>query len=552
MPNKTFNLYLGRQGFTDFESFLSESATSRLKVTGTQVLDKKDFGEGARLYVFQNVENTPRWYYGLADTFKAALVRSRSACALLLFRQSGRMFATTFGHGWLFLDGEKFESDFGLRAAINALDDKKLKRLDRSNLGDALKGVTLSSFRRGLETFGVNEALDLIRKIGGSTKDNAPGETITGSKSLAVTGEFSLEDLPELANDALELLKSIEYRKTPFKVIDVVSPVLNAAEISDLDQLAAKSIRERGGDFELGLPSEYLDEEVAFKFRGLNLRGSFPNLTIQNYQDALGSDLDALNVDRLRKDHVVAVFEADDRPNRAWTIRSALVGSISYRRGRYAINDGEWYRLDEAFKEMIDKSFDDIQKGWEKPPMPLRTIIDGDGSNRRYQTERSYNEETAKRLGFVLLDGALIQIPEIQRSEFEVCDLLDIDGKRLIHIKKSSRRSNVLSHFFKQGANSALQLKSFPTAWEETIKLVQKIGGRKVATSLREALQDRERPWTVEFQIADTPRRDGTFRIPFFSRITLRDEALRMRAMEYNVVLKFIPQEAPSIPKKAA
>lgn len=47
--------------------------------------------------------------------------------------------------------------------------------------------------------------------------------------------------------------------------------------------------------------------------------------------------------------------------------------------------------------------------------------------------------------------------------------------------------------------------------------------------------------WTVEFHIVDAPRADGTHKIPFFSRITLRDEARTLKAMELKVELKFIP-----------
>jgi uncharacterized protein (TIGR04141 family) len=333
-------------------------------------------------------------------------------------------------------------------------------------------------------------------------------------------------------------------------VIDVVTPISDARKIAELDELAATDIREGGTEFELGLPSEYLDEEVAFRFRGVNLRGTFPNLTMKNYQDALGGDLADITVDRLRKDRVVAVFDANDRPDRVWSIRSALVGSLTSQGARYAINDNEWYRLDEQFKQAIDANFADVQEGWAVPPIPLRTIVDEGGGGSRYQSEESYNEETARRLGYVLLDGKLIAIPDIQRSDFEVCDLLDIAEKRLIHVKKSSRRSNVLSHFFKQGANSAQQLKNFPTAWDRTIDLVEANYGAEIAARLRRAADDRARRWKIEFHIADTPRQDGTFRIPFFSRITLRDEVLRMRAMEYDVALRFISQEPPRIRRR--
>lgn len=547
MSKKTFTLYLVREGIDDFDEVLTENALGRVGTVGAQVVEIADFGDGGRAYVFQNVERTPRWYHPLAEVFQITRVNNKSSCALVLFRQSGRMFASTFGHGWMFLNADCLESDFGLRAAINALDDKKLKRLERSNLGDALKGVTLSSFRRGFETFGIDEALDLVRKISGSTKDEAHGDSITGSKALTISGQFTLRQLPEIATDALILRQSQAYRDTPFKVIDVVTPVSSATEVAELDVMAVESIREHRGEFELGLPSEYLDEEVAFKFKGVNLRGSFPNLTMENYQTALGADLATLDVERLRKDRVVAVFDDNDRPDRGWSIRSALVGSIAHRGARYAINDNEWYRLDEAFKNSIDRSFDEMVEGWDTPPMPLRTIIEAAGGDSRYQTEESYNRETADRLNLCLLDAKLITIADVQRSQFEVCDLLDIQGKRLIHVKKSSRRSNVLSHFFKQGSNSALQLKSFATAWTETIDIVERDYGGERATALRAAIADRTRPWKIEFHIADTARADGEFRIPFFSRITLRDEAQRLRAMEYQVSLRFIPMTATAI-----
>ncbi len=550
MSRKTFTLYLARPDIAARDEILTENARARLRAPGTQVVELADFGQGACAYVFQNVEQIPRWYAPLAEIFAVEPVKNKSSCAVVLFQQSDRIFAATFGHGWMFLDADRLESDFGLRVAINALDDKKLKRLERSNLGDALKGVTLSSFRRGFETFGIDEALDLVRKISGSTKGDAPGDSITGSKALTISGDFTLTQLPELAEDALALMQSIAYRDTPFKVIDVVTPVTSSVEVTELDEVAATSIRERRGEFELGLPSEYLDEEVAFKFKGVNLRGSYPNLTMENYQAALGDDLEHLEVDRMRKDRVVAVFDDNDRPDRAWSIKSALVGSVAHRGGRYAINDNEWYRLDEAFKNTIDRNFDEVQERWDVAPTPLRTLVNEVGDDSRYQTEESYNRETADRLGYCLLDSNLVAIPDIQRSEFEVCDLLDIEGKRLIHVKKSSRRSNVLSHFFKQGGNSALQLKSFPTAWETTLGIVNAEYGAQRSAALQAALDDRARPWKIEFHIADTPRADGTFRIPFFSRITLRDEVQRLRAMEYGVGMRFIPMAVPAIARR--
>jgi hypothetical protein len=54
------------------------------------------------------------------------------------------------------------------------------------------------------------------------------------------------------------------------------------------------------------------------------------------------------------------------------------------------------------------------------------------------------------------------------------------------------------------------------------LKTIKKHYGPVKAGELEAALDNR---WTVEFRIADFPRSDGTHNIPFFSKLTLRDEA---------------------------
>jgi uncharacterized protein (TIGR04141 family) len=53
--------------------------------------------------------------------------------------------------------------------------------------------------------------------------------------------------------------------------------------------------------------------------------------------------------------------------------------------------------------------------------------------------------------------------------------------------------------------------------------------------------------WTVEFWIADAPRIAGGFNIPFFSKISLRDETSHLAAMGYGVAIRFIGLEPDDI-----
>lgn len=539
MATKTLAIYLAKPDVADFSAVLSESARDKLNAAGTQVIDVDDFANGARIYIFASPPDAPKWLKELRKTFDVpGRILTSSACGILTYRAADRIFISPFAHGWMYLDEENVEGDFGLRAALNILNDKKLRRIERANLGDALRAVSQSPFQRDFKSFGLDDALDLVRKISGTTNDDATADSVSGSQSLKLTGEFGLRDLPELSAEALEHFNSTAYQGTSFKIIDHVMPVMDQRTISQLDDQAAESIINEEPDFELGLPVTSDSEMIGYRFAGPGLRGKHPDLMMRNYTEALGDKLQTLTPQTLRDHKICAIFD-DGKPEKKWSIRTSLVGSVIFENNRYAINEGEWYRLDAAFKDSIEQNFQDLIRPWPRRPTPLRRVHDADG-NGTYQTEASYNRETAAATGYCLLDTKLIEIPEIQRSGFEACDLLDIAQKRFIHVKKSSRRSSVLSHFFKQGSNSAKQLSSFPEAWTALKALVRRECGEVQENALEAAIEDTDRRWTVEFHIADTPRANGEFNIPFFSKISLRDEAINLHAMQYDVVLRFI------------
>ena len=539
MVQKTLTLYLGKADLEVFEQAFTEEAQAKVGLPTTRVVDAPDFGEGGRLYVFVGQDHPPRWLGDLRQNFDiAGQIMTSSAAAVLLFWSAGRLFASTFAHGWMYLDELRFEGDFGIRAAINALDDTKLRRLERANLGDALRAVALSPFQRGLTTFGLDDALDLIRKISGRTRDDASASSMTGSRSLRVTGEFAIADLPGLAADAVDYFESDAYQQTQFAILDSVMPVADRELCEQLDELAATAIGAAEERFELGLPIGFDDQAVSYRFKGPGLRGAHPDLLLRHYTEAMGDRLPELTAETLRSHRIIAEFEDDARPNAQWPIRSALVGSLIHAGERFAINEGEWYRIEQAFRDAIEENFNELLEAWQAPPEPLRKIYDEEG-NGRYEAEAIYNARFAAAHGYVLLDRALIQVPGVDRSEFESCDVLDIAGKRFMHIKKSSRRSSVLSHFFKQGANSARHFSMFAHSWTRLRELVEERSGPATAIQL-DAAQHDPRPWKVEFIIADAPRVDGTFNIPFFSKVSLRDEVRMIRAMQYEAGLKFI------------
>lgn len=540
MPRYSYTLYLAKQALVDFSEYLTENAKQKVGQPEHQRLAVDDFGERAELFVFWGFSGPPAWMRRLDQRVQGLRLENRKSVAALLFVQVGaHVLVITFAHGWMLLDENLFESDFGLRVAINSLNPEKLKRLERSNLGDALQGVSQSPFQRDFNSFGVDDALDLVKKLSGAAQDDSGLDTVTGARSLKITGEYSFDDVVAMSPEIIALYTSEDYQNTAFSIVDSVLPVTDGPLIVELLQLAIDSIKANEDRFELGLPANTEAEGVSFRFSGPGLRRAYPDLLLRHYTDALGDDLANISIITLSKHKITSEFD-DDRPNMTWPLKKALLGSLSRNGERYAINDGQWYRIDDTFRQSVEDQFNSVIAGWDVPkPTPIHKIYDENG-NGRIEPEGMYNARIAGEMGLVCLDTKSITIPEVIRSGFEPCDLLDVDNKRFIHVKKSSRRSNILSHFFKQGSNSGQQFKKVPATWPNLIQLVRDEGYEAEAQSLEAMGNGISDGWSVEFWIVDAPRADGNFNIPFFSKISLRDEVTDLRAMQYNVVLRFI------------
>lgn len=77
--------------------------------------------------------------------------------------------------------------------------------------------------------------------------------------------------------------------------------------------------------------------------------------------------------------------------------------------------------------------------------------------------------------------------------------------------------------------------------------MVERYGGVEAKAKFLSANTDSLRKWKVEFWIIDSPRMNGEFDIPFFSKISLRDEVNSLRAMNYEVAIRFIKIEPESV-----
>jgi uncharacterized protein (TIGR04141 family) len=543
MPTtKSFSLYLGKPDVKAFHQLLTDNARDLVTRGTGKKATSAAFGEGAELYSFPGHRAQPGWAKILSGTFTVPEdLKAQSPCAVLCFKASGRFFASTFSFGHMYLDDRLTEGDFGLRVTINALTDGKLKSVERANIGIAIRDFAQAPGPRDLQTFGFDDALDLIRKVSGRVTDDDFADTVSGSRPLRIAKKMELSDLPAAATTALDLFSSVVYRKTAFKIIDFLSPVSDIALSEKLDVKLVAAIVGGTDDFEIGVPEILPDDSATFRFEKIGASEFHADLSLDLYRDSLGDKLDDLTINDLGHHRIAAYRASEDRLIDDWPIKTALIGSLVHDGDRYALNEGQWYRLGRGFKKSADEKFKELELPLDKVFKGLKKVVEEKKRGKKpkisYQSEESYNEEIAKSSDLLLMDQRLVRIDEVPGPGIEVCDLLDIEKRRFIHVKKSSRQSSVLSHLFKQGSNAAKLFKQYEPFRAELIAVVQKHHGAAAARKLKSALDGK---WTVEFRIADTPREDGNFNIPFFSKLSLKDEARSLQAMEFNVGVGFI------------
>ncbi|WP_439373074.1 DUF6119 family protein [Bradyrhizobium sp. DASA03120] len=543
MPNlKSFSLYLAKADVKAFDTLLTDTARAMVRAGEAKSHTSSRFGDGAALYVFPGRKQVPKWvpllrsaFANLEDHF------ARSPCALLLFQRNSHIFALTFSYAHVYLDDAKTEADFGLKVAVNAVSDEKLRSVERANIGAAIRDFAQAVGQRDLRSFGVDDALDLIRKVSGRVEDSDFAQNVTGSRGLRFSKKVELVDVPDAALEALRLFKSKAYRNTGFRFIDFLSPVLDTTLEEKLNGELLSAIRGNSDEFEVALPDIVSENITFFRFEHAGFSDFYPDLSLDLYRGSLGSRLPSLLLEDLERHTIAAYSENENRPIQSWSVHRALIGSLVLSDERYALNEGRWYQVGKNFKDAADRKFAELYGAPDKKLRPLKKVVISNSKGKKqkigYQSEESYNREIAQEAGYLLLDQKLIQIDEVPGPGIEMCDLLDIEGRRFIHVKKSSRQSSILSHFFKQGGVSAQLLRKYEPFRIKLVETVKQLYGAQTAQELKVELQKR---WTVEFQIADFPRADGTHNIPFFSKLTLREESRDIEAMDFDVSVKFI------------
>jgi uncharacterized protein (TIGR04141 family) len=153
-------------------------------------------------------------------------------------------------------------------------------------------------------------------------------------------------------------------------------------------------------------------------------------------------------------------------------------------------------------------------------------------------TEDAYNNKAAVALDALCLDKKLVY--DGGPDKMEVCDILTRTGG-FIHVKHRGS-SSTLSHLFTQGLNSAERFLQDPDFREKAKEIASSVDP-EFATFFPQARPDPD-AHQISFVVITRSNRDTLLTLPFFSVVSLRAAALRLRALGFKVSIAAVRELA--------
>lgn len=502
-PNhRRLSVYLMKEEHQDFDSLVKED------------VDKYEVKQGdsniGTLYIKPIQGHCPTWFSLFDECVQKDLrkkLSNQNISAVFLLKQSGRVFAITFGYGRSLLKIGTWEERFGLRVVLNSIDRDKVRIIDRKNLDTMLTNTRTQTSRKcAIEEFNLDVQQILLKAVTGDPIDKNFASSISGADSLSIACQTTIETIKNKCEEMYSAFVSQEYRKV-FPWVENITEVTDRQKISQLNDEMIRRIKDGITDqLFLAVPDivEWTNIE-GFKFRE---KGGRPHTDIYllDFMETVDSTTE-ISCQYLRQRRVYNVYEETGVIEPKWSVFQCLNCEIADGTKNFILTEGKWYEVNSSFVVQVNDQIKDVNRC-------LIKLIAGknekeiDYCQRLYESDKSY---------YALMDRKSIRFGG-GHSQIEFCDLFTKDRK-LIHLKRYAG-SSVLSHLFTQGTNGA---RAFLADVEFRRKVNEKLPS---SHKFSEENQPTPKDYEIIFGIISETADDLPDKLPFFSKITL------MRAMQ--------------------
>jgi uncharacterized protein (TIGR04141 family) len=448
----------------------------------------------------------------------------QSTGALLSVERGQRILVFTFGQGWHALQDDSYETDFGLKVALNSLDADKIRSVDAKTIDERTLNIRRQSSRSSaIETFGLDIARDLVRAVTGVPINLALAKRVTGADALSFSAELEMEDLGTKCDQLLEEYAKETYKER-FAWIDKLKPVKDKSTQDELNLCLLKDFENRKGENIYLAPPGIADwDRVHYFYFIANQKrhtdDKRTDLDIDDYWSYF-TKKDEFAIEIIKQRDKVVMIVGDDEIESTIPLYKCIVFEVQHKSSTFILSEGHWFKIDRDFVKETDENLLKIKDAGLNLP-----------NAEQDEREEDYNSRVARERGYLLLDRQ--NIPVTGRGKIEFCDLLT-KNLQVIHVKKHKSSSSTLSHLFAQGRVSAitfLENRDFRRRLRDVVKKLDSESAKIIPI-------DRPDPSQYEVVyaiISGITDKQWQLKLPFFSRLNLVETAKDLRRSGYNV-----------------
>ncbi len=475
-----------------------------------------------RLYYKNNQPQCPKWVNSFlrGEYVGNEALQGKSVAAVILYQINvgenvHRIFAVCFGFGRALLNSNVIEKRFGLLVTLNSVDADKLRSIDINSMEAVpLSNRIQSSALADIRNFNIDIDRDLLKSVTGKASGDELNGTMSGADSLAVSTDNTYDEMEDFLSNCYHLYKSNHYVESGFDWINQMQSVKDKSEIERLDTILVNALNSEQHEHVWTSIPEIVDFNSMESFR-LKSDTVYDDLSVEKLHEEFDREFTIKNI-RSRR---VECLNSEGTVIKTWSVYRCLYADFILGEHQYLLNDGKWYEVEQDYVKKVQDYYDGA------------TLSDLPMLDYAWKEEKQYNQAVCDAYPdrYYLMDRKNVRQGG---TPIEFCDIFTRD-KQFIHVKKYSG-SSVLSHLFFQGFVSAENFFDLQYRQKANKILDEPF---KVPESDSISASDYEVVFAIaKDNLAEGERPD----IPFFSKVSFRSVASRLKRYGYKVSIRGI------------
>lgn len=391
----------------------------------------------------------PKWVGAVKSLIQTPItvdLHSKSPAGLMIVKRAGGTFVVTFGHAWMKLEDSWLERDFGRRVALNAIPKDQVIEIKAEQVFAKWHLASERAPRASsVDEFGVEFDRDLVSVVEGiPTLKPSLGKSVRGGTSLRLN--LPISELASTLDEGSTLFASDAYKKD-WPDIDNINPVKDDLLIGKLEQALDQDLTNGQAKTRIVMftPSQRKDETIlANSYVYGRLAASAPTSPYLLFDTWLGH----LAKKQLKpsvaeaKSSPLHILDEDGNEIKLCSVFDCFGYEVSVGGSVFVLASGTWYEVVDDFVKRINGALKNITQ--QNSILPAWNQTDDEGA---------YNIACGKAGPCLNCDAKKIFYGG-GLSQFEFCDLVDLQGRTLYFAKIVSKSSG-MSHLIEQVRRTA-------------------------------------------------------------------------------------------------